>query len=129
MNIHVENGLPYVTVTLTHRGQDFVFSHVLLDTGSAGSIFPTDAVLAIGLHFEALDGVHRMKGIGGGTEFVFSKAVDRVSLGNLHAENFKIEVGAMNYGWNIEGILGFDFLQQAKPCINLAKLEVQPCDD
>jgi len=51
MNIDVENGLPYVSMTLTHQG------HVLLDSGSAGSIFATDSVSEIALHFKSHDEV------------------------------------------------------------------------
>jgi hypothetical protein len=46
----------------------------------------------------------------GGVEFVFAKLVDQVAIGDLLAENFMIEVGAMDYVFPIDGILGMDFL-------------------
>ena len=49
MNIQVREGLPYVTVTLLHGGQQLDLANVLLDTGSAGTLFAADQVLAIGL--------------------------------------------------------------------------------
>ena len=38
MKIHLRDGLPYVTASLTYQGQQLSFRNVLLDTGSAGAI-------------------------------------------------------------------------------------------
>jgi len=51
MRIRLQDGLPYVTATLTYRGQQMSFRNVLLDTGSAGVIFSTDRILTIGLTY------------------------------------------------------------------------------
>jgi predicted aspartyl protease len=123
MNIRLGDGLPYVMVSITHHGQQLSLENVLLDTGSVGTIFPTDKVLAIGLQYEADDTVRRIRGIGG-AEFVFAKKVDRLSLGELQVNNFEVEVGAMDYGFEIDGILGMDFLTQVGAVIDLAKLEI-----
>ena len=70
MNIQMRDGLPYVTVTLLYSGQQLDLANVLLDTGSAGTLFAADQVLAVGIQYEADDPVQRIWGIGG-TEFVF----------------------------------------------------------
>ena len=124
MTIRIQDGLPYVTVALQYRGQQLQLSNVLLDTGSAGTVFAADTVLALGLHYEANDPVHRIRGVGG-AEFVFSKQVDQLSLGELHVRDFAIEVGAMDYGLTIEGIVGMDFLLQVGAVIDLSRLEVR----
>jgi hypothetical protein len=49
---------------------------VVLDTGSAETVFAADKVLSLGLRYEAQDGVHPIRGVGGGIEFVFTKRVD-----------------------------------------------------
>src|SRR5438132_336489 len=59
MNIQVRDGLPYVTVTLLYGGQQLDLANVLLDTGSAGTLFAADQVLAVGLQYEADDPVQR----------------------------------------------------------------------
>ena len=123
MRIRVQDGLPYVAITLWYHGQPLELPNVLLDTGSARTVFATDQVLAIGLHYEADDTVYRIRGVGG-TEFVFSKRVDRLSLGELQVNDFIIEVGAMEYGFPIDGIVGMDFLIQVGAVIDLAQLEV-----
>ena len=122
MNIQVRDGLPYVTVTLLYSGQQLDLANVLLDTGSAGSLLAADQVLAVGLQYEADDPVQRIRGIGG-AEFVFVKRIDRLSVGELQVSDFAIEVGAMDYGFAIDGIIGTDFLLQVGAIIDLSRLE------
>lgn len=108
---------------MTYRGQQITFENVLLDTGSGGTIFSADKVLAIGLHLEPNDFIRRIRGVGG-TEFVFTKPLDRLALGPLSVADFEIEVGAMDYGVDMDGIVGMDFLLQVGAKINLAQLEI-----
>jgi len=82
MNIRIQEGLPYVTVALTYRGKQLTLEHVLLDAGSAGTLFAADKVLAIDLWLEPHDVVHRIRGVGG-TEFVFAKRIDTLAVGEL----------------------------------------------
>lgn len=123
MRVRLSDGLPYVEVSLTYRGQQITFENVLLDTGSGGTIFSADKVLAIGLRLEPNDFIHRIRGVGG-TEFVFTKPLDRLALGPLSVANFEIEVGAMDYGIDMDGIVGMDFLLQVGAKIDLAQLEI-----
>jgi hypothetical protein len=95
MKIRINNGLPYISAILEYRGQRVTLKNVLLDTGSAGSIFSTDKIAVVGLTYEPDDFVHRIRGVGG-SEFVFTKRLDLLSVGNLKVETFEIEVGAMN---------------------------------
>ena len=125
MKIRLRDGLPYVTASLTYRGQQLSFGNVLLDTGSAGVIFSMDRVLTIGLTYAPDDKVHRIRGVGG-AEFVFTKQVDSLAVGQLQVNDFQIEVGAMDYGFDIDGIIGMDFLIQVGAIIDLAKLEMYP---
>src|SRR5713226_343369 len=123
MRIQARDGLPYVTVTLLYRGQQLDLANVLLDTGSAGTLFAADQVLAVGLQYEADDLVQRIRGVGG-AEFVFIKRIDRLSVGALQVSDFDIEVGAMDYGFAIDGIIGTDFLLQVGAVIDLSRLEI-----
>ena len=124
MRIQVRDGLPYVTVTLLYRGQPLDLANVLVDTGSAGTLLAADQVLAVGLQYEANDMVQRIRGVGG-AEFVFIKRIDRLSVGELQVSDFDIEVGAMDYGFAIDGILGTDFLLQVGAVIDLSRLEIR----
>jgi predicted aspartyl protease len=123
MKIKIQDNLPYVTVSLTYRGQEVIFQRVLLDTGSASTVLSADKVLAVDLRLEPDDVVRRIRGVGG-SEFVFTKRVDKLSIGELQVNNFEIEVGAMDYGLEIDGIVGMDFLLQIGANIDLAQLEI-----
>lgn len=99
--------------------------NVLIDTGSAGTIFATDRLLEIGLEMAPQDVVYRVRGIGG-TEFVFGKHVDALAVGELSVTEFEIEVGGMNYGFTLDGIIGMDFLLQVGAVLDLGRLTVGP---
>lgn len=75
--------------------------------------------------YEPDDRVHRIRGVGG-TEFVFTKRVDCLAVSELQVNDFQIEVGAMNYGFERDGIIGIDFLIQVGAIIDMAKLEMYP---
>lgn len=124
MRIRIKNGLPYISATLIHHSQRVTLKNVLLDTGSAGSIFSTDKVAGIGLTYEPEDLVHRIRGVGG-SEFVFTKRVDKLKVGELRVKGFEIEIGAMNYGFDMDGIIGVDFLTKVDALIDLGRKELR----
>jgi hypothetical protein len=123
MKIRLDGGLPFVAATLTFWGQRLTLDNVLIDTGSLGSIFPADRVAEIGLEMEAQDSIYRIRGVGG-SEFVFAKQVHALEIGDLTASDFEIEIGAMEYGFDIDGIIGMDFLLQVGAILDLGQLEV-----
>lgn len=123
MKIRLENGLPFIEATIEQNGATLALKKVLLDTGSAGCIFSADRLLEIGLAYEPSDKVHRIRGVGG-AEFVFIKTIDRLSPGEIRVDDFQIEAGAMDYGFEIDGILGMDFLKRVGAIIDLANLEI-----
>jgi hypothetical protein len=49
LTIRLRGGLPYVTASLLHHGRRILTEDVVLDTGSAGTVFAADKVSAIGL--------------------------------------------------------------------------------
>ena len=63
-------GLPYFSVALGHGSQSITLTHVLVDTGSGGTVFAADRLIAIGIVPEPQDAVRRIAGVGG-AEYVF----------------------------------------------------------
>ncbi len=123
MNIRIEQGLPYITAALTYGDQSMTLDRVLLDTGSAGTVFSADNLLKMNLRMDIHDSIHRIRGIGG-AEFVYTKQIDFLSVGDLGTHNFPIEVGAMDYGITLDGIVGMDFLLQVGAIIDLAEQRI-----
>lgn len=123
MNLQLKYGLPFVSVSLSHQHHTVEIENVLVDTGSASTIFATDEVSKIGLILESHDIIRRVRGVGG-AEFVFSKRVDGIHMGEIQIAHFDIEVGGMDYGFPIGGILGMDFLRQVGVILDLGKLQI-----
>lgn len=123
MKIRIQDGLAYVTLNVTYQRKRLRLERVLLDTGSAGTLLATDKVLEIGVQLEPHDTIHRIRGVGG-AEFVFMKCFEMVACDEIVLENFEVEVGAMQYGLDLDGILGLDFLLQVGATIDLAQLEI-----
>jgi hypothetical protein len=70
LSIRLERGLPIVDLEILFFGQTLRMDYVLLDTGSAATIFDADVVSAIGLKPEESDDTAVMYGIGG-SEIVY----------------------------------------------------------
>lgn len=116
-------GLPFCEVILTYKKKAMRVDNVLLDTGSGSTIFKMEKVDELGITIEKDDTIEAISGIGG-VEFVYKKNIDGINLGNLEVRNFVIEVGVMDYGFEINGIIGMDFLKKIEAIIDLKKMIV-----
>jgi hypothetical protein len=124
MKIRLEHGLAYVEAVLTFRGRSLVIRDTILDTGSASSMFSADRLLEIGVVPEADDALHRIRGVGG-TEFAFTKRLDFLAVGDMKVADMGIEVGAMDYGFPVDGILGLDYLLRIGALVDLRDLQLR----
>lgn len=127
MKIRLEHGLAYVEVILTFRGRSLRLGDTILDTGSSSTIFAADRLLEIGIVPEPSDALHRIRGVGG-TEYAFTKSLELVTVGEMKIPDFEIEVGAMDYGFPADGILGLDYLLRTGALIDLRRLELRLSD-
>lgn len=121
--LNYKDGLLYSEVTVGFRGKEIILNNVIVDTGSASCIFKIDSVMAIGLVPEPEDVLMNIRGVGG-SEVVFSKTLDVLSLGEFSISNFQVQIGAMDYGFNIDGIIGNDFLIKTKSVIDLDSMRI-----
>ena len=124
MRLVLKDDLPFVTVTVAFKGMTTDMTQVLVDTGSASTILLADAVAAINILPLPEDRLYSIRGVGG-SEAVFSRKVDYLQVGECRLPGFEIEVGGMDYGFEIDGILGMDFLTKAGTVIDLRKMEIQ----
>jgi len=123
MPLTLRDNLPFTTITVTYQGTTMDIPHVLVDTGSAATLLAADIVSAIGIIPLPEDSLHTLRGVGG-TEVVFTRRLDSLQVGEHRLTNFEIEVGGMDYGFEMHGILGMDFLTQAGAMINLREMTI-----
>jgi predicted aspartyl protease len=97
---------------------------VLVDTGSASTVISANQVAQVALVPESKDILHTVRGVGG-SEAVFTRRVDRLQVDNHAIEDFEIEIGGMEYGFTINGILGMDCLVRVGAIINLKTLALE----
>lgn len=116
-------GLPFISVQLVYRGKKLTLKKVLLDTGSASTLLNADVVMDIGMIPEENDVVNTIRGVGG-IEYVYTKSLDSIAVDGTVVEDFEIEIGSMDYGLEIDGILGFNFMKQTGAVINLNSMEI-----
>jgi hypothetical protein len=55
---------------------------------------------------------------------VFTRRIDRLDVGGRGLDQFEVEIGGMDYGFDIGGILGMDFLHGAGAVLDLHALEL-----
>ena len=119
--IHLQNGLPFVEVDIFYRQQKLHLPNVLIDTGSASTILKLELVEEIGLTAETNDMIGTISGVGG-SEFVFFKTLDALEINGFRVENIQVDIGVMDYGIELDGIIGMDILLKAKGVIDLNEL-------
>ena len=124
MQLLLKDNLPFTTVTLVYQGTRLDVQHVLVDTGSASTIFAADVVAAIGIVPQLTDTLQTIQGVGG-IEVVFTRLIDALYVEEHGLSAFEVEVGGMDYGFEINGILGMDFLTQKGAVINLYDMRIE----
>lgn len=123
MKLTLIDNLPFVTVALTYHGKTIQIDSVLIDTGSATTILSADDVASIDIYPSPDDRLYTIRGVGG-NEVVFSRAVDQFRVGDQRISGFEVEIGGMDYGFDIHGILGMDFLTKVGAIINFRKMSI-----
>ena len=123
MRLLLRDNLPFVSINVKHQGKNIRIKNVLVDTGSGGTILAADVLSKIGIVPQADDTLHTIFGVGG-SEVVFTRKIDELKVGTFTIKQFEIEIGGMDYSFNIQGIVGMDFLISAGAKIDLEKLEI-----
>ncbi|WP_244898254.1 hypothetical protein [Paenibacillus xylanexedens] len=72
---------------------------------------------------EENDLVEIIRGVGG-IEYVYTKSLDSITVDGTTINDFQVEIGNMDYGLEIDGILGFNFMKQTGVVINANLMEL-----
>jgi len=124
MQLSLKYNLPFTTVTIAYQGVTLEIPEVLVDTGSGSTVLAADLLTTIQITPIAEDILHMISGVGG-SEVVFTRRIDYLQVGERHIADIEIEVGGMDYGFQINGILGMDFLLRAGATINLREMKIE----
>ncbi len=124
MRLTLRDDLLFVTATLSYRGATVEIPTVLVDTGAASTVINADLAADAGVYLERSDHLRVLRGVGG-REHVFVRKVDRFAIGEHGVNDFEVEVGEMDYGFDIGGILGLDFLRATAAVIDLGRLTLE----
>ncbi len=117
--------LPFVSVTVHgNNGKTLTLDRVLIDTGSGGSAFKTDDMEKIDIVPDDDDMPATMSGVGG-EENVLEKQINALQIGDMIVSPMTIQMGALDYGFEMDGIVGSDFLLHAKAIIDFSSLEIR----
>jgi hypothetical protein len=122
VRLEFKYGFPFCQVALDQR-KSLELDVVLVDTGSGGTVFKMDKVDELDITIEPDDVIETISGVGG-SEFVYKKTVEELKLGEAEVSGFPIEVGVMDYGFAIIGVLGMEFLREIGAKIDHVRMEV-----
>ncbi|MBI1278496.1 MAG: hypothetical protein GC179_10250 [Anaerolineaceae bacterium] len=123
--ITFNDDLPFVSVVVHGRnGKTLILDRVLLDTGSGGCAFKTDDMEKIDIVPDDDDTPRTMTGVGG-EEYVLEKQINALQIGDMIVSPMTIQMGALDYGFEMDGIVGSDFLREAKAIIDFSSLEIR----
>ena len=123
MQLVLRDDLLLTHLRVHHQGRQVEVADVVVDTGSAATLLAADAVAPLGITPAPDDVLYTIRGVGG-TETVFVRQLDRLQIGHTFLDHFAVEIGGMDYGLPINGILGLDFLLAAGAIIDLSALEL-----
>ena len=66
------------------------------------------------------DTIVKASGYGGTIEYSVRKLIDKISLGSIEVENIRLDFGQIDPHERVNGLLGLDFLKEAKVVIDLS---------
>jgi hypothetical protein len=124
MKLVLRDSLIFVPVTLTYGGATLQIDDILVDTGSTTTLLSIDCVAILGIHPEASDSIRRIRGVGG-VEYVFSRRIDAIAIAGHQTGSVELEFGGLDYGFQMNGILGLDVLLRMGAVLDLKDLTVE----
>jgi len=123
MNIELRDGLLFVSLILTHAGENETIRDLVLDTGAAQSIIDLSAIRKLDMSSNREDEFVFMAGIGG-RESALRKRIDHLQFDSYHMEHPHLDFAYLDAHPGINGLLGSDILVSGRFVIDLDHMAV-----
>ncbi len=123
MRIEYQDGLLFVSLTLTYQGRTHTVDRIILDTGAVQSLIDRDAVAPLHLIPEEGDEIITMMGIGG-AEHALRKRIESLQFDTYTQDEPWIDFGNLDAHPGINGLLGADVLVSGRFVIDLEEMAV-----
>ncbi|MFC3746719.1 hypothetical protein [Paenibacillus sp. GCM10012306] len=125
MKLQLLHGLPIVSLTLSHKEKSIILHNVLFDTGCAATVFDTDALAAISIHIDFINGrAKRMYGVGGTSEICYEQHIPDLCIEHIVLTDFPIQLGSIQEPYGFDGIVGIDFMIRAKCKVDFESMDI-----
>ena len=119
IKLHYFNQLLFCKLDCKLNNEDLHLDNVLIDTGSATTLINADYI-----NFDGTDTVQEAYGIGG-SEKILNKQFSDLQINEFTLNNISISVGDMDYGLNIDMLLGLDLLKSLNAIVNLDTMQLE----
>ena len=119
IKLHYSNQLLFCKLDCKLNNEDLHLNNVLIDTGSATTLINADYI-----NFDGTETVQEAYGIGG-SEKILNKQFSDLQINEFTLNNISISVGDMDYGLNIDMLLGLDLLKSLNAIVNLDTMQLE----
>jgi hypothetical protein len=125
MRFDWKNGLIWIEIEIIYAEQSIKIDNCIVDTGSVSTAIDIDLV---NFDYQQPASIHRLVGIGGGTQEVLSQRVDEFRIDRQILKDIKIEFGDLHKELGINGFVGTDILSKFNLTMDFKKqiLELYP---
>lgn len=121
--LDVRDGLLFISLVVEYQGEQIVIDNALVDTGSAATVLSASRTEDAGISYEPDDILHRIRGVGG-SEFVYEKTMNAITIGTVRVADFAVQISGMDYGFEIDAIVGLDLLTRLNAIIDMRQLQI-----
>lgn len=119
-----KKGFVYTSIELKHKDKCIIIDDVIIDTGASHTIIATEYLEEMDIPLLDEDELVKATGYGGMVSYSVRKKLNEVRCGNLVLKDIKLDFGAIDPNDRINGLLGLDFLINAKSVIDLVDLNI-----
>lgn len=118
IKLRYQDKLLFCSICIKIDNQVFNLDNVLIDTGSATTLINADYI--------TLDGTEKIRNVQGvgGYERILKKRINTIEINDNTINDTYLSIGDMDYGIDIDLLLGLDILTALRANINLKTMEL-----